>query len=87
AVRLVNGLNFGLLLALAAMGAALIYGTTGLSNFAHGEMVTFGALVALVASSALALPLWGALIIAIGAGAVLGFAMDVVLWRPLRRRG
>ena len=43
-----DGLNFGLLLALAAMGAALIYGTTGLSNFAHGEMVTWGAIVALV---------------------------------------
>ena len=46
--RLINGLNFGLLLALAAMGASLIFGTTGLSNFAHGEMVTFGALIALV---------------------------------------
>lgn len=86
-VRLVNGLNFGLLLALAAMGAALIYGTTGLSNFAHGEMVTWGALVALVATSSFALPLWGALIIAVGSGAVLGLALDAALWRPLRRRG
>ena len=41
--RLINGLNFGLLLALAAIGVSLIFGTTGLSNFAHGEMVTFGA--------------------------------------------
>ena len=39
--RMVGGLNFGLLLGLAAMGAALIYGTTRLSNFAHGEMVTW----------------------------------------------
>lgn len=87
AVRLVNGLNFGLLLALAAMGAALIYGTTGLSNFAHGEMVTWGALVTLVATSAWMLPLWAAIIIAIGAGGVLGLVMDAALWRPLRRRG
>ena len=46
--RLMNGLNFGLLLALASIGVSLIYGTTGLSNFAHGEMLTFGAIVALV---------------------------------------
>ncbi len=44
--RLVNGLNFGLMLGLAAIGLSLVFGTTGLSNFAHAEMVTFGALMA-----------------------------------------
>ena len=33
--RLVNGVNFGLMLALAAIGLSLVYGTTGISNFAH----------------------------------------------------
>ena len=46
--RLVNGLNFGLMLALAAVGLSLVFGTTGISNFAHAEMVTFGAVVALL---------------------------------------
>ena len=55
--RLVGGLNFGLLLALASMGAALIYGTTRLSNFAHAEMVTWGGLVALVTTTFWHLPL------------------------------
>ena len=87
ASRLVNGLNFGLLLALAAMGAALIFGTTGLSNFAHGEMVTWGALVAMVVSTMWQLPLWVGLISAVLAGAALGLASDAALWRPLRRRG
>src|SRR6478609_10580377 len=36
----VNGLRLGLLLALASVGLSLIYGTTGLSNFAHAEQVT-----------------------------------------------
>ena len=45
--RLVSGLNFGLLLALAAIGLSLIFGTTGLSNFAHAELITFGALMVL----------------------------------------
>lgn len=87
AVRLINGLNFGLLLALAAMGAALIYGTTGLSNFAHGEMVTWGALVALVFSTLWQLPLWLGIIAAVLGGAALGLALDAGLWRPLRHRG
>ena len=43
----VGGITFSLLLALAALGLSLIFGTTGLTNFAHGELVTFGALAAL----------------------------------------
>ena len=86
-VRLINGLNFGLLLALAAMGASLIYGTTGLSNFAHGEMVTWGALMALVLTSFWSVPFWLGIIIAVIMGGVLGLALDAGLWRPLRRRG
>ncbi|GAA1666802.1 hypothetical protein GCM10009807_08670 [Microbacterium lacus] len=86
-VRVINGLNFGLLLALAAMGASLIYGTTGLSNFAHGEMVTWGALMALVLTSFWALPFWLGIIVAVVMGGVLGLALDAGLWRPLRRRG
>lgn len=87
AVRLVNGLNFGLLLALAAMGAALIYGTTGLSNFAHGEMVTWGALTALVLTSFWSMPFWLGIGLSIVLGAGLGLMLDAALWRPLRKRG
>ena len=31
---------------MAALGLSMIFGTTGLTNFAHGELITFGALVA-----------------------------------------
>ena len=43
-----NGIKFGLIIAITAVGLSLIYGTTGLSNFAHGEMVTLGAIVGVV---------------------------------------
>ena len=85
--RLVNGVNFGLLLSLASMGAALIFGTTKLANFAHAEMVTWGGLVALVASTMWGLPIWLALAVTVVAGGALGLGMDAGLWRPLRRKG
>lgn len=85
--RLVGGINFGLLLALASMGAALIYGTTRLSNFAHAEMVTWGGLVALVVTSFWHLPLWLGIAAAVIGGGLLGWGLDAGIWRPLRRRG
>lgn len=87
ASRLVNGLNFGLLLALASMGAALIYGTTRLSNFAHAEMVTWGGMVALVTTTFWNLPLWLGIVAAVIGGGLFGWALDAGIWRPLRRRG
>jgi len=83
--RAVNGLNFGLMLALAAIGATLVYGTTGLANFAHGEMVTFGALVALLASAAM--PIFIAIPFAVIVAGLFGLGLDAGIWRPLRRKG
>ena len=85
--RLMNGLNFGLLLALAAIGVSLIFGTTGLTNFAHAEMITFGAIVALVFGVWLAWPMWIVIPIVIVLGGVLGWVLDAGLWKPLRRKG
>ncbi|MFC5928200.1 branched-chain amino acid ABC transporter permease [Cryobacterium melibiosiphilum] len=84
--RLVNGVNFGLLLALAAIGVSLIFGTTGLSNFAHAELITFGALMTLVFSG-FGLPVWLAILIAVVLSGALGYTLDAALWKPLRRKG
>ena len=84
--RFVNGLNFGLLLALAAIGVSLIYGTTGLSNFAHAELITFGALMTLVFTG-FGLPVWVAILIAVVLSGLLGYTLDAALWKPLRRKG
>ena len=85
--RLFTGLSFGLLLALASVGLSLIFGTTGLNNFAHAEMVTFGALATLTLAVDMAWPLWAALIGAIILSGVFGFALDAGLWKPLRKKG
>lgn len=85
--RLFNGLNFGLLLALAAIGLSLVFGTTGLSNFAHAELVTFGGLMTLLFGVTLGWPVWIAIPVAIILSAALGYVNDAALWKPLRRKG
>lgn len=85
--RSFTGLSFGLLLALAAIGLSLIFGTTGLSNFAHAEMVTFGALATLTLAVDLAWPLWIALIGALILSGLFGWTLDAAIWKPLRRKG
>ncbi|WP_374947275.1 branched-chain amino acid ABC transporter permease [Agreia sp.] len=85
--QLVTGLIFGLLIALAAIGASLIYGTTGLNNFAHGELVTFGALMAYLFSGIIGLPAVIAIPAAMVLGGLFGWAQDAGIWRPLRKRG
>lgn len=42
----VEGIKLGLFLAMAAIGLSLIFGTTGLVNFSHGELVGWGMLIA-----------------------------------------
>jgi branched-chain amino acid transport system permease protein len=83
----VDGIKFGLIIAICAIGLSLIFGTTGLVNFAHGELVTFGALIAFLFNVTLGLHLLIAGPLAVLAGVFLGFAIDRGFWRPLNRRG
>jgi branched-subunit amino acid ABC-type transport system permease component len=85
--KVVSGLIFGLLIALAAIGLSLIYGTTGLNNFAHGELVTFGALMAYTFSGIFGWPAPLAIVVAVILGGVFGYVQDLGLWKPLRKRG
>jgi branched-subunit amino acid ABC-type transport system permease component len=84
---LVEGLRFGLLIAMAAVGLSLIFGTTGLTNFAHGELVTIGAIAAWFINVRGGVPLIPAALIAMVIGAGIGALNELGVWRPLRRRG
>ncbi len=84
---LVEGVKFGLIIAMSAVGLSLIFGTTGLVNFAHGELVTFGALAAWIANVLVGLHFIPATVVGVVAGGLAGAALDKGLWRPLRRRG
>ncbi len=85
-IRLFAGLNLGLLLAVSAIGISLIFGTTGLNNFAHGEMVTFGALTGWLLAIVFQLPLVLAGVITVIASGAFGYLQDTAVWRPLRKR-
>jgi neutral amino acid transport system permease protein len=83
----VEGLRFGLILAVASVGLSLIYGTTGLVNFAHGEMVTIGAVFTFLFNVTWGLHILIAAPLGIAVGALLAGGSDRVFWRPLRKRG
>jgi neutral amino acid transport system permease protein len=86
----VAGIKFGAIIAITAIGLSLIFGTTGLINFAHGELVTIGAVTAFALNAAVIGPgmdLIPAALVAIVVGALLGAVLERGLWRPLRIRG
>ena len=83
-----DGILLGLVIALAALGLSLIFGTTGLTNFAHGEILTLAGLLTYYLSAIAGLPVLVAAPLAVILGAVIsGFLQDKYLWKPLRRRG
>ena len=83
----VEGVKFGLIIAMTAIGLSLVFGTTGLVNFAHGELVSYGAILAWFFNATLGIHLIPALLLALVAGALTAGLVDLGLWRPLRRRG
>lgn len=83
----VEGIKFGLIIAITSIGLSLIFGTTGLVNFAHGELVTFGALTAYFFNATLGIHLIPAGFLAVIVGALAAGGLDRGLWAPLRKRG
>jgi branched-chain amino acid transport system permease protein len=65
---------------------SLIYGTIQLTNFSHGEMVTFGAIITWYLNQSVGLPLPLAAVLGVLIGAASGAGLELGLWRPLRRR-
>lgn len=71
---------------LVAVSFSLIYSLTQFFHFAHAALFTFGAYFCLLFKVYLGLPMWLAVLLAVGCSAVLGCLMDVAVYRRLRRR-
>jgi len=89
--QLVNGLTAGSLYAVVALGYTMVYGIIQLINFAHGEVVMIGAMVAFTVINLLApsgLP--PVLVVLTGTAAavpvcmLVGYLMERLAYRPLR---
>jgi branched-chain amino acid transport system permease protein len=96
--HLADGVLSGAIIALGAIGVALSLGILRFANFAHGELLTAGAYLALIFVMFLGVgepigPLsfgWGLVAAVIPAGvltAALALAADTLVYRRLRRRG
>jgi branched-chain amino acid transport system permease protein len=90
--QIINGLTLGSVYAIVALGYTMVYGIIQLINFAHGEVVMIGAMVALTVVSRLAgagLPpivvLGAGVLIAIPVCMAVGYTLERVAYRPLRR--
>jgi len=92
--QVVNGVVLGSVYALVALGYTMVYGILGLINFAHGDVVMVGALTALsvitgLTAGALGLPaplvILLALAVSMAVCILLGFSIERIAYRPLRR--
>ncbi len=81
---LVTGVTNGSIYALVALGFVIIYNTTGIINFAQGEFVMLGGLLA-VSFHAWGLPMPLVLLASVAVVTVVGCALDRLALRPLRR--
>ena len=92
--QVINGLTLGSVYAVVALGYTMVYGIIQLINFAHGEVVMIGAMVAFSVITALAGANTGLPPLAILAAGVLvaipvcmgvGYTLERVAYRPLRK--
>lgn len=92
--QLINGLAFGSILALIALGYTMVYGILRFINFAHGDVFMLGAFAGFYLAPRIAtlLPLpsiGGGIIVLIAAMAicaVIGVLIERFAYRPLRRQ-
>lgn len=89
-----NGLTLGSIYALIALGYTMVYGILKFINFAHGEILMVGTYAGLFTYNALRGPTIGpatlivfffAIIVAMAASGTLGFLVERIAYKPLRR--
>ena len=96
--QLGNGLLLGVIIALGSVALSLLYGVTRIVNFAHGEIIAFGAIVALFFSSSpdssllyldrfspLGINFMTSVILSILLCGIFGGLLELCLFKPLRK--
>jgi branched-chain amino acid transport system permease protein len=83
-IQILNGIVYGGLLYLLAVGLVLIFGLREVVNFAHGALFMVGAYIGF--SVAAAGFWWGGLLVSVVAMAIVGCALDATVFRSLRKQ-
>ena len=81
---LISGISLGSVYAIIALGYTMVYGIAKMLNFAHGDVIMVGGYVSLLAMSALGLPWWLGVLLAMAACKVLGVIIEGLAYKPLR---
>ena len=86
--QVINAIVLGSCYCLFALGLSLTWGTLNVLNLAHGAVFMFSAFTCYLITQRLHahIPLWVLAIIAMTVGAILELALDVLVFRPIRRR-
>lgn len=82
---LMDGLNLGSVYALVALGYTMVYGIAKMLNFAHGDVIMIGGYTIFVMLTQTNLGLPGAIIAAVVVCALLGFVVEKLAYKPLRK--
>ena len=81
---LIPGITLGSIYALGAVGVSMIFGILRFAHFAHGDLMTTGAYIALVLVWVLDVSPLLAMPVAMAATAVVALLLDRLFYRPLR---
>lgn len=83
--QIINGIALGSVYALIALGYTMVYGIVQLINFAHGDIYMVGAYVAFFSAGTFKLPFLPTLLISMAACAALGFVIEKLAYKPVRK--
>jgi len=87
AQQILNGLVVGSVYGLFALGFTLLFGVNHIMNMAHGSVFMWGAFAGLYAVTGMDAPIGVALVIGMVVGGLLSVLLDLLAFRPLRKRG
>ena len=82
--QIINGLAIGGVYVLIALGLTTVFGILGIAHFAHGSVSMFGGYLTFFLVSSYGLPLFVAIPVALLTGLILGLAIEILAYRPVR---
>ena len=81
---MISGVSLGSVYAIIALGYTMVYGIAKMLNFAHGDVIMVGGYVSLLTVTALSLPWWVGVLLAMLVCTVLGVLIEGLAYKPLR---